>query len=229
MHRRVLSCDQIRQVDRHAIEEWQIPGLVLMENAGRGVADVLCRLGISRTVVIACAKGNNGGDGFVIARHLHLRGYEVQLFLSCAPSELSGDAAFNFRLLQRTTVPVHWGDVQADFQQATKSAGWIVDALLGTGAVGAPREPLATWITTMNASGAGKLAVDIPSGLDARTGQPSDTTFAADLTCTFVAEKEGFANAVALPYLGRIEVLDIGLPWELVVAAVSQTGGRGTR
>ena len=76
--RRVLTCDQVRRVDHVAINEWGIPGILLMENAGRGVADTICEQGIDGRVVIACAKGNNGGDGFVLARHLHLRGHQVQ-------------------------------------------------------------------------------------------------------------------------------------------------------
>ena len=213
MNRRVLSCDQIRRVDQIAINEWGIPGIVLMENAGRGVADVMCEQGMDGPVVIACAKGNNGGDGFVIARHLHLRGHEVTVVMACEPSELSGDAAWNYEFLRRTSVPIRpLGDQIND-------AAWLVDALLGTGAKGAPRSPITEFIRAMNRANGKRLAVDVPSGLDARSGEPSPETFCADLTCTFVAEKEGFANPAAAPFLGQVHTLDIGLPWELVQQA----------
>ena len=98
--------DQVRAVDRRAIDVYGFSGLVLMENAGRGVADVLCRLGIAGPVVICCGKGNNAGDGFVIARHLDLRGHAVRVLLWAEPEELTGDAAANFRILAKTDVPI---------------------------------------------------------------------------------------------------------------------------
>ena len=102
-----FSAEQIRRVDELAIRDWGIPGAVLMENAGRGVADVMCEVGIESRVVIACAKGNNGGDGFVIARHLHLRGFEVDVLLCCDPADLPGDARLMYGFLQRCDVPIH--------------------------------------------------------------------------------------------------------------------------
>ena len=98
--------EQSRRVDQLAQQEFGFSGLVLMENAGRGVADVLCRLGIAGTVVICCGKGNNAGDGFVIARHLDLRGYKVRVLLWAAPEELTGDAATNYHILGKTDVPI---------------------------------------------------------------------------------------------------------------------------
>src|SRR5688500_7504074 len=102
----ILSREQCRELDRRAIEEYGIPGLVLMENAGRGCVDVLERLGIGGPVVILCGKGNNGGDGFVIARHLELRGHACRVLLLRPPDELTGDAATNFAILRRTGVPI---------------------------------------------------------------------------------------------------------------------------
>jgi len=141
---RCLSREQVRRVDRYAIEHWGIPGLVLMENAGRGTADLLCRLGISGPVVVCCGRGNNGGDGLVLARHLDLRGHPVRVILWCQPEELSGDAATNFAILARTDVPIAWfaqGHDARRFEQAAAGAAWLVDALLGTGARGEPRPP----------------------------------------------------------------------------------------
>src|SRR3954466_9329207 len=98
----ILSRDQCREIDRVAIEQYDITGLVLMENAGRSCVDVLERLGIDGPVIILCGKGNNAGDGFVIARHLEIRGYTCQVFLLCPPHELRGDAAINYAILQKS-------------------------------------------------------------------------------------------------------------------------------
>ena len=98
--------EQSRLVDQLAAEEYGFSGLVLMENAGRGVADVLCRLGIAGPVAVCCGKGNNAGDGFVVARHLDLRGHAVRVLLWADPAELTGDAAANFHILTKTDVPI---------------------------------------------------------------------------------------------------------------------------
>ena len=101
-----LTRDQVRRVDRRAIDVYGFSGLVLMENAGRGCADRLCQLGIGGPVVICCGKGNNAGDGFVIARHLDLRGHEVRVLVWAEPAELMGDAGVNFDLLRKCGVPI---------------------------------------------------------------------------------------------------------------------------
>src|SRR5579863_6004134 len=102
----VLNREQTREVDRRAAAEYGMSTLVLMENAGRGVADTLCRLGVSGPVVICCGKGNNGGDGFVVARHLDLRGVRVRVLVWADAGELSGDAGANFGILQKSGVPI---------------------------------------------------------------------------------------------------------------------------
>jgi NAD(P)H-hydrate epimerase len=215
----VLSREQSRRVDQVAIEEYGFSGLVLMENAGRGVADTLCQLGIAGPVIVCCGKGNNAGDGFVIARHLDLRGHAVRVLLWAAPAELTGDAAANYRILRKTAVPIEVFDAADDLVRLdpyTREAAWIVDALLGTGARGEPRPPLDAVIDRLNASPAPKLAVDLPSGLDCDTGIPSQHTIRAAETCTFVAAKTGFLSPQARPYLGRLHVLDIGTPPGLI-------------
>lgn len=219
MHQLVFTREQCRKVDRLAVEEYGISSLVLMENAGRGVVDVLCRLGIDRPVVICCGKGNNAGDGFVIARHLELRGYEVRVLLWSEPEKLTPDAAANFRILAKSDVPVKiFGDVcaAAETEKALAGADWIVDALLGTGARGEPLPPLDSTIDLLNAARAPKLAVDLPSGLDCDTGQAARHTIRARETCTFVAAKPGLLLPEAAPYVGRLHVLDIGVPRKLI-------------
>lgn len=216
-----LSIDRriAQEIDRRAMSEYGIPGLVLMENAGRGVADVLCRLGIAAPVAICCGKGNNAGDGFVIARHLDLRGKPVHVLLWADPEELAGDAKVNFRILQGCGVPIEVFGNRHDPQRTERllaGAGWIVDALLGTGARGDPRPPLDGVIRTLNAADVPKLAVDLPSGLDCDTGRPGDPTIVAAHTCTFVAPKKGFFEPSAQAHVGRVHVLDIGAPRKLV-------------
>jgi NAD(P)H-hydrate epimerase len=218
---RYLSREQVREVDRRAIEECGMLGLVLMENAGRGCVDVMCSLGVRGPVVICCGRGNNAGDGFVIARHLDLRGHAVRVLLFGDPSELRGDAAANFSLLEKCDIPVRvvLPADDAGWQTDLDGADWIVDALLGTGSRGAPRPPLDRVIRCLNQQPARRLAVDVPSGLDCDTGESAADTFRANHTCTFVAAKSGFASPAARANLGQVHVLDIGAPRKLVEQA----------
>src|SRR5687768_18586705 len=101
-----LSRKEVRALDREASERYGVPGVVLMENAGRGAAELLLSLGIHGPVVICCGKGNNGGDGFVIARHLHLVGAAVRVFLFVSPEQLSGEAAINYRIIELMKIPL---------------------------------------------------------------------------------------------------------------------------
>ena len=214
-----LSRQQVRELDRRAIDEFGLPGIVLMENAGRGVADKLFQLGIDGRVIVCCGKGNNGGDGFVVARHLDLRHANVRVWLFADPAQLSGDAGVNYRVLASSTVPIEilGSPIDADRLQAQfATAGWIVDALLGTGAVGEPRPPYDQVIARINASGRPVVAVDLPSGLDCDTGRTAHCTIRAAHTCTFVAAKPGFFAPGADQFTGRIHVLDIGAPRVLV-------------
>jgi NAD(P)H-hydrate epimerase len=211
-----LTRNQVRAIDRRAIDEFGVPGVVLMENAGRGAAEVLLSLGARGAVVICCGKGNNGGDGFVIARHLDNRSVPVRVLLFADPATLSGDAALNHGILRRSGMVI---DVRAGpaidedaLRQELAAAEWIVDALFGTGLTGAVRPPFDRVIAAVNASGAKVLAVDIPSGLDCDTGQPLGPTVRAQHTVTFVAEKKGFANPAAREWTGVVHVADIGAP-----------------
>ena len=218
--------EQSREVDRRAIQQYGIPGLVLMENAGRGTTDVLCRLGIAGPVLVCCGKGNNGGDGFVVARHLEIRGYEARVLLWADPAELGGDAAANYAILAKMDVPIEaFGAVHDPDRLARHLAGaaWIVDALLGTGARGEPRPPMDAVVDQLNGSGVPILAIDVPSGLDCDTGQAARHTIRARHTCTFVAMKAGFLPPGAAPYTGDVHVLDIGAPAKLMREVVGSS------
>jgi len=221
-----LTREQSRAIDRLAIDSCGFTGLVLMENAGRGVVDVLLQVdpGLrddpNREVVILCGKGNNAGDGFVIARHLEIRGVSTRVLLLLPANQLRGDALANYQILCHTQVPIldlsAVSDVRAALDASVTSAAWIVDAMLGTGAQGEPREPVATAIGWMNDQPAQRLAVDLPSGLDCDTGQPADRTVRADHTCTFFASKVGFANPASAGYLGQLHVISIGLAPQMI-------------
>jgi NAD(P)H-hydrate epimerase len=216
---RPLSRAEVRDIDRRAIEEFGVPGIVLMENAGRGCVEVLQSLGCQGPVVIVCGKGNNAGDGFVIARHLDIRRIPVKLLLISAPDELRGDAATNFRVVAKSKLPMVDFSKRleaARFAAELQGAEWIADALLGTGSTGAPRPPMDQAIRLMNAADGKLLAVDLPSGLDCDTGEPAEPTLRADHTCTFVAEKIGFTKPAAKDFLGQVHVVDIGAPRRLV-------------
>ena len=219
MHPPTLDRQHSREVDRRAIHEYGISGLVLMENAGRGVVDTLSELGVAGLVAICCGKGNNAGDGFVIARHLDLRRFDARVLLFADPEELTGDARTNFEILTKTDVPIHRVASPVDpvrLAEQAAGAAWIVDALLGTGARGEPRPPLDAAIDWINDQPARRLSIDLPSGLDCDTGEAARHTVRADHTCTFVAAKPGFYASGADQFTGAIHVLDIGAPRKLV-------------
>lgn len=218
-----LSRDQIREVDRLAIEELGIPGVVLMENAGRNCAEQIRRRlrpdGGAR-VIVFCGPGNNGGDGFVIARHLTNAGAVVQVYLAGDPERLRGESATNHAIARKMGLPV---EPIADEAAAREAAGTIrqgdviVDALLGTGFSGEVREPMATLVVAMNdAPKALGVAVDVPSGLDCDNGSAAAATFRADLTITFVAPKRGLIKPEAGPWVGELVTCDIGAPRSLI-------------
>jgi NAD(P)H-hydrate epimerase len=222
-----LNREQVREIDRRAIQEYGMSGLVLMENAGRGVADKICQFGIYGRVVICCGTGNNGGDGFVIARHLDLRAIRVEVLVFTAETtvdeaerarakSLSGDAAVNFEILRKTDVPIDVLTSGSRLGERIKRSSFVVDALLGTGARGEVRAPLDKVIEEINQCGSPVVAVDVPSGLDCDTGEPTAHTIKAVHTCTFVAPKPGFFVAGAEQYTGQVHVLDIGAPRKLV-------------
>ena len=215
-----LSRNEVRDLDRRAIEEYGVPGVVLMENAGRGSAELLRSLGVGGRVVICCGKGNNGGDGFVIARHLDNAQISVRVLLFARAEDLAGDAAIHYRILAKSALPmVRFGAGSLDcqsLQQELATAEWIVDALFGTGLTGPVRPPFDQVIATINSTSARVLAVDIPSGLDCDTGQPLGAAVRADHTATFVALKKGFANPAAQEWLGKVHIIDIGIPRALI-------------
>lgn len=218
---RSLTRDEMRRVDRYAIDTLGIPGLVLMENAGRRCADViqglLARRGW-RSVAVVAGGGNNGGDGFVLARHLSLRGFNVATFLIAPPDKVSGDAAVNLAALRMLEQDRREVDDAAMAGLADELAGFdvVVDAIGGTGISGALRGTLASAAEAVNAAGRPVVSVDIPTGLDCDTGEVAGPAVRAVQTVTMLARKRGFDADGADAYTGQVAVVDIGIPSEWV-------------
>ena len=227
-----LTCQQIRELDVLAIEHVGMPGIVLMENAGRGTAEFIYGTLVdpaSARALILCGPGNNGGDGFVVARHLYNAGVTVVVALAAPPEKSLGDAGVNLAILQRMDVKVvlAYEDTGLDaVRRAAGDADVIVDALLGTGSTGAPRKTVATLIGLANtAPCARRIAIDIPSGLDADRGDVYQPCFRAAATVTMVAPKAGFASPAAREVVGRVVVVDIGVPRGLIPGRQTGDGG----
>ncbi len=216
----ILTREQVRELDRRAIEEFGVPGVVLMENAGRGMAELLRSLGINGLVVICCGKGNNGGDGFVIARHLDNAGVRVRVLLFGDPAQLSGDAAINYRIVAASGISVELfaGPVldEERLRRQLADADWIVDALFGSGLRGAIQPPFDRIIAAINAAAARVFAVDIPSGLDCDTGKPLGIAVRAHHTATVAALKKGFREPSAATWLGQVHLIGMGAPRALL-------------
>ena len=211
---RYLSAEESRNVDWLAKSQGHIMGIVLMENAGRGIAEILLAEKPKGKVVICCGRGNNGGDGFVIARHLNAAGIDVLVLLFADPKELMSDTCMNHAIIAHSDIPMQVliSPSAEDLKSIFKDAVWVVDALVGTGQKGSLRTPFDMVVRQINESGVKVLAVDLPSGLDADTGIASDPTIKATITATMVTPKTGFQNPEAQSYLGKLKVVGIGLP-----------------
>ena len=218
------SREQIRELDRRAIEDVGIPGIVLMENAGRGAADVAAdMLGnpAKKQVIIFCGKGNNGGDGYVIARHLYNRGARIHLVLACPVMEIhpETDAGANLSIARQMGLHPLVADTSEKQIQAAalaKRGDLLVDALFGTGLTGEVRPPYYSLIRILNAEDKPILAVDIPSGIDADTGNVLRAAVRATRTATFVMPKHGFALNEGPHHTGEVTIVDIGVPLDLI-------------
>ena len=220
---RALTVAQMREADRRAIEEIGIPGVVLMENAGRGAAELalemLGDLEEPRVLVLA-GHGNNGGDGFVIARHLHNRRVDVAVRLLGRFDEVKGDARTHLDVLRNMGLDVRemtlpeGRDVLAADLRAT---ALVVDALLGTGTRGEIRNPFRIAVEMINAACRPVLAVDIPSGLEGDTGRALGPCVVANCTATFAAAKTGMLEPDAKRFVGDLRVIDIGMPRGILV------------
>ena len=199
---RILTASQMREADRFTIEEIGIPSLVLMENAGRQVVSAIESAFESRLngrVAVLCGRGNNGGDGFVVARQLRDAGWPVEVKLIGDRSKLKGEAAVNAD---------RWGDCDGKVEDAEL----IVDALLGAGLDRDVTGKMASAIEAMNKSGVPVVSIDVPSGMDGGSGQVRGVAAEADLTVTFFRKKPGHLLLPGRIHCGEVIVADIGIP-----------------
>jgi ADP-dependent NAD(P)H-hydrate dehydratase / NAD(P)H-hydrate epimerase len=211
-----MTRGQMREYDRLASSRFGVPGIVLMENAGRGAARIAAAMARGgRRVAIVCGPGNNGGDGFVAARHLAAMGLDVHVLLATPRDRISGDALANLAILEAAGAAI---DDVSGAGPASGLPAWlaradlVVDALLGTGVSREVEGHLAGVIEAVNASGVEVLALDVPSGLDADTGRPCGKAVRATATATFGHLKRGLVVHPGVALAGRVHVVPLGAP-----------------
>ncbi len=210
--KRVLTAQAMRNLDAHIINETGIPGSVLMENAAHALfRHVLCHINPKSHVLIICGKGNNGGDGLALLRILHMNGIDASAALLCGDSALKGDAAINLRAVRNIGLPCINISSEDELPELISANNIIVDAVFGTGlsrnVTGLPAKA----IEAMNKAEAYRIAVDIPSGINADTGEILGTAFKADATITFQHLKRGLILFPGREYAGKVEVASIGM------------------
>ena len=208
---RCQSVEEARALDRLAVEQLGMPSILLMENAARGLAQEARRRIGDGDVLVLAGPGNNGGDGLALARLLAPR---ARIALLAAPEPArSPDAALQLSILRLAGIEVSMAPGPEELERLVAGCGLIVDALLGTGQSSAPREPFAGWIRWINDRPEPTLAVDLPSGFNAETGEAYDPCVQAVSTVSFARPKRGFyRDGVLAPELGRLRVVSIGLP-----------------
>ncbi len=222
----ILTPDGMRAADRAAMNDWGIPGRLLMETAGRATVDAIAaRYPVEGAhVTVLVGTGNNGGDGLVIARVLAARGAVVRCVTLATEADASDDTAANLRLIRQLAAGESRIDV-VDFedvrQAANAPADLVVDALLGIGVTGELREPIRSLCAWANRQSAPVVAVDVPSGLDATTGAAADDTVRADLTVTMAALKAGLLLGDGPEMAGEVVVAEIGIPRAEIEAAAT--------
>jgi len=228
---RVLTREELRTLDKTAVDELGLPSVLLMENAAIGAADAIIERAPGTPaprVLIIAGGGNNGGDGLALARQLHVRGVPAAVLLFAEHDRLTPDTAANLRALRKTEIPIRHESLSnapdpessIRFAIGDLDATVVVDALFGTGLTRPVEGPLAGVVEAINAPRAGSIVpsvvtLDLPSGLDTDTGRPLGVAVRADLTVTFAALKTGFFALEAQPHLGEIVLVPIGVPPEL--------------
>ncbi len=217
---RLVNNQEMQRIDKWAQEALHIPGIVLMENAGRGSVEVLKKYFDLRglDVLVVCGKGNNGGDGFVIARHLRNNGSNVKVVLLARPEDLKGDALLNYRILKNSKFDIaevsSVNSLRKIFQQNHPDC--IIDAIFGTGFKGEPGPIFCEAIKLINESDAFVFAIDIPSGINGDTGRLEKLSVIADATATMCLPKRGNYLFPGRAFCGDTYLVDIGVPYHLI-------------
>jgi NAD(P)H-hydrate epimerase len=218
---KIVTAEQMKQIDKTAIDQRSISSLQLMEHAGKAVTKAILNFSpLAKHIAVFVGKGNNGGDGLVVARLLHQRRKKVQVYLTAKVDELAPDAKSNLKKylrLRKVRKPVEiTKDKLPILKQVLDNFELIIDALLGTGTKGTITGLLATLIPILNQSELQIIAIDLPSGLDADTGEPLGISIRAALTVTLGLPKPGLVTYPGAEYVGKLEIADIGLPQDLV-------------
>lgn len=216
---KIVTAEQMQDIDKAAIEGRGIPGLELMENAGRGIAEYLYEISdddvTAKSVAVICGKGNNGGDGFVVGRYLAEWGADVRFYLLGKKDDLKGDAATNLKRAQEMDLPIHEIS-SAEELDLDEETDLIVDAIFGTGFHGEIRSPMDKIVDKINSCDIPIAAVDCPSGLDVSTGEVSRSAIMANFTATMALPKIGQFLHPGVEYVGDLTVIDIGIPEDVV-------------
>jgi len=213
----VLTRQQARDFDNWAINNAGVPGAVLMENAGRGCAEIIIselKKSGGDKVCVFCGTGNNGGDGFVIARHLKNEGFKVKIGLCGKSSKIKGDAEINYKITRNMKIAIKELDlnnIEKGVKDIASDSNLIVDAIFGTGLTGEISGEFEKLINAINSLNKPIIAVDIPSGLDCDSGLPLGAAIRATKTVTFAAAKKGFRNPDCAKYTGEIYIASIGI------------------
>ncbi len=208
-----LTAAQMREADRRCIEDLGIPGVALMNSAGECIFTVVENEIEDGTVGIVCGKGNNGGDGFVVARLLYAAGHDVRVVAVAEEGKIKGDAAVFLKVFQRLGGIVDFVNTESEAADAMEGLDYctvMVDALLGTGIQGEVKGPVRAAIDAW--PDLFTVSVDLPSGMDADTGEVCGNCIRADITVTFQFLKRAFDNEFAKEYTGDVMVADIGIP-----------------
>lgn len=225
--------ETIREWDRLAIEEYGLPGIVLMENAGAGAARIISELNREEPgscpspFIILCGPGNNGGDGYVVARHLFNSGFPVEVFLCFDPAGINedSDAGINLAVIRRMGIAIERpGADEMSRILEQKGTCTIIDGLLGTGLCRPLEDPYLAWVSAVSASGQTVVALDIPSGLDGSSGEILGNCAAAEHTITFAAPKTGLYRGSGPDFTGRIHLVEIGIAQNILEKGKKQQG-----
>ncbi|MBD3218818.1 MAG: NAD(P)H-hydrate dehydratase [candidate division Zixibacteria bacterium] len=216
---KIVTAKQMQEIDKTAIEERGIPGLELMENAGRGIAEYLYDISdndvSTKNVAVICGKGNNGGDGFVVGRYLSEWGAAVNFYLLGKKDDLKGDAETNLKRALEMELPIEEISSPEELE-LSEETDLIVDAIFGTGFHGDIREPMDQMVEKINSYDIPIAAVDCPSGLNTSTGELSRSSIIADFTATLALPKIGHFLYPGVEHVGELTVIDIGIPEDVI-------------
>lgn len=210
-----VSADEMRLLDETAIKDYCFPSLVLMENAGRGISEIIARAHKPCRVVVIAGKGNNGGDGFVTARYLSNLGFQVRVLTLGDPASLKEESAINYRIIEKMKIPIR--GMSKDFSEENvvhfiSDGELIVDAIFGTGLRRDLHGVFDVAVKGILAARRSVISIDIPSGIDSDSGRVCGVAVRASITATLGLPKIGLLMGQGPEYAGKVEVVDIGMP-----------------